>query len=50
MQYGVKNISKPTISAPTDPEFEAAKIAPTMAQKGILDVKIKKCFDREEIM
>ena len=40
MQYAVKNILKPTLSAPTDPTFEAGKTAITMVQKEILDTII----------
>ena len=42
VQYAVKNRSKLTISAPTEPSSEAVKTARTMSQKGILDSKIKK--------
>ena len=50
MEYDVKNFWKPTLSAPTDPESEAGKNTLTMVQKGVLDTKIKKYVDREEIM
>ena len=50
VQYYVKNLSKPTLSAPKDPAFKEGKLALTMAQKGILDDKIKKFVDREEIL
>ena len=52
MQYAVKNISKPMLSAPTDPVFEVGKTALTMVQKGIVDTKMKniltekKCWKR----
>ena len=49
MQYAVNNFSKPTLSAPTEPEFEARKTTLTMFQKGIIDTKIKKFVDRDEI-
>ena len=49
MQYDVNNISKPTLYAPTDTASETGKTALPMAQKGILDDKIKKLVDREEI-
>ena len=50
MQYAVKNISKPMLSAPTDPVFEVGKTALTMVQKGIVDTKMKKYIDREEML
>ena len=46
MQYAVKNISKPMLSAQIEPEFKADKTALTMVQKGIMDAKIK-MVDRE---
>ena len=33
VQYSVNNLSKPILSAPTDPEFEAGKTALPMVQK-----------------
>ena len=46
VQYAVKNISKPMLSAQIEPEFKADKTALTMVQKGIMDAKIK-MVDRE---
>ena len=50
MKYTIKDISNTTLSKPTEPAFEVRKNALTMVQKGILDAKIKKLFDREEIL
>ena len=50
MLHFVKNISKPTLSAPTEPASKAGKTALNMAQKGILDAKIKIFVDIEEIL
>ena len=44
------NLSKPTLSAPTEQALEAGKTALNMAKKGILDAIIKIFFDREETM
>ena len=41
VQYAIKNISNPTLSAPTHPAFKVGKTALTMVQTGILDAKIK---------
>ena len=41
MQYSVKNISKPTMSAPTEPAFSLGETPLTVVQKGIMDAKIK---------
>ena len=49
VQYAVNNFSRPTLSTPTEPDFEMGKTTLNMAQKGILDTKIKKFVDREEI-
>ena len=40
MQYAVKNFSKPMLSAPTYPVFEAGENALTMVKKVILTAKI----------
>ena len=50
MQCPVKNLSKPTLSAPTEPGFEVGKITLLMVQKVILYAEIKLFVDREEIM
>ena len=50
MQYSFNNISNPILSSPIDPAPEVGKTALTMVQKGILDAKIKKLSDREEIL
>ena len=50
VQYTINNLPNPTLSAPTDPAFEAVKTALTMVQKGILDAKIRKFVDREKIL
>ena len=50
MQYSIKNISNAMLSLPTEPASEAGKTALTVVQKGILDTKMKKLSDREEIL
>ena len=46
MQYDVNNISRPTLSVPTEQAFKTGKTAQTISKKGILDTKIKIYFDR----
>ena len=50
MKYAVNNFLKPTLSSPTKPDFEAGKTTLTKAQNRILEPKIKKFDDREEMM
>ena len=50
MQYNAKNLSKPTLSAPIEIALEVGKAALPVVQKGILDAKINKYVDREEII
>ena len=41
VEYSVKNLMKPALSAPIEPAFKAGKTALTMVQKGIMEAKIK---------
>ena len=50
MKYTVSNISNPKLSAPTELDLKVGTTTLTMVQKGILDAKIKKSVDREEIL